>query len=371
MLAKHNSYEKIAVKFLTIMIIFGLARPVISADTVEFQKVDSNKISDELAMLAAATRANYDKIKTLRGKVTFEDMIIYRGAYAADLVKRHAGITIKEPNELAQRAEGAVEFKVDLKKNLLFKSMYWPKPTEFIDFDDNATYPSLSGAMEETKTVADKYEIVSYPYTQKKDGTILTRVAHKRLRQQPGIITDDSDPRKGFNIGRPVWELLSQFSDGLRSYNQGTINSFYGVVLEKAQTAKGVTYRMQMAKPGASQFFERFILDGEKGFNPTYIEVKNDNGVTISEITTDFSKIDGIFLPSKRHVIQYDGTDGRLRRDATSTFSDMKVNIALPENTFSLNNLGLKNGDKFIDKIAGKEYKYTDANLVFVADVNK
>jgi hypothetical protein len=366
---KHNSYEKIDIGLSAITIIFGLAHLVMGTDAIEFQKVDSNKVPEELAMLAAVTKANYDNIKTLQGKMSFEDMVIYRGAYAADLVKQHAGIAVKEPNELVQRAEGTVEFKVDLRKNLLFKSMYWPKPTEFIDFDGNATYPSLSGAMEQTKTVADKYEIESYPYTQKKDGTVLTRVAHKRLRRQPGMIIDDSDPRIAFNIGRPVWELLTQFSDGLRSYNQGTISSFYDVVLEKAQTAQGVTYRTQWAKPGASQFFEKFILDGEKGFNPTYIEVKNDNGITVSEITTDFNKIDGIFLPSKRRVIQYDGTDGCLRRDATSTFSDMKVNVVLPENTFLLTNLGLKNGDKFINEIESKEYKYQDANLVFVSDL--
>lgn len=371
MSSKHTFYEKIAIGVLAIESIFCLVRPATGADTGGFQKIDPNKVPDELAMLAAVTKANYEKIKTLQGKVSFEDMIIYRGAYAADLLKRHAGVTVKEPNELADRAEGTTEFKIDMKKNLLFRYMNWPKPNEFIDFDQGVIYPSLSGSMERTKIITGEYEIESYPDRKKKDGTILGRIARKQLRKQPQIITDDTDPRIGFNIGRPVWELLSQFSEGLRSYQKGDVNIFYDVVLEKEQTAKGVNYRMQFAKPGASYPFDKFILDGEKGFNPTYIEVKNDRGITISEITIDFNKIDGIFLPSQRHVLQYDGTDGRLRREAKSTFSEMKVNMALPENTFSLNNLGLCNGDKFVDDIKGKEYKYQDANLVPIADVNK
>jgi len=371
MSAKHNFYEKIAVGIVAIMSIFCLIRPATGADTGGFQKIEPNKVPDELATLAAVTKANYEKIKTWQGKVSFEDMIIYRGAYAADLVKRHAGITIKEPNEIAQRAEGTVELKIDLEKNLSFRYMNWPKPNEFIDFDQGVIYPSLSGSMERTKIIASEYEIESYPDRKKKDGIILGRIARKQLRKQAQIITDDTDPRIGFNIGRPVWELLSQFSEGLRSYKKGDVNIFYDVVLEKAQTAKGVNYRVQFANPGASYPFDKFILDGEKGFNPTYIEVKNDKGIKISEIIRDFIKIQGIFLPVEQKVVQYDGTDGRLRREAKSTFSEMKVNMALPENTFSLNNLGLCNGDKFIDKIEGKEYKYQDANLVPIADVNQ
>ncbi len=369
---KYNSYEKIAIGVLAIMSISCLGRLATGADTGGFQKVEPNKVPDELAMLADITRANYEKIKTWQAKIAFEDTIIHRGTTAAGLLKRHAGIeSIEESNEVAGTLEGAIELKIDLKNNLLFKHTNWPKPMEYIDLDKGLTYTSSEQSSERTNITTNEYIIESYPDQKKKDGTILHKIARKQMRKQPQIITDDSDPRISFNIGRPVWELLSQFSDGLRSYNQGAINSFYNVVLEKAQTSKGITYRMQLTNPGASQPFEKFVLDGERGFNPTHIEVKNDKGITISEITTDFNEIGGIFLPSERHVIQYDGDDGRLRREAKSTFSDMKVNMTLPENTFSINNLGLKDGDKFIDKIAGKEYRYQDANLVLIAEPNK
>lgn len=368
---EYKSCKNVGFKSIVIMVVFNLIHLAMGVDVGEIQKIDPNKISDELAMLSAATKTNYEKIKTLQGEVSFESMIIYRGTYAADLVKRHAGITIKEPNELAQRTEGTTEFKIDLKKNLFFKQMNRPKPIEYIDLDKGIAYTSSEKSFERMGIINSKYTIESYPYTRNKDRAILTSTAHKRLRQNPEIITDNSDARIGFNIGRPVWELLTQFSDGLRRYNKGDVDTFYNVVLEKEQTAKGIIYRMHLANPRESQPFEKFILDGEKGFNPTYIEIKNDKGITISEITTDFIEIQGIFLPSKRYVLQYDGNDGRLRRSSNTTFNYAQVNTTLPENTFSLSNLGLKNDDRFIDEIEGKEYKYKDASLIFVADVNK
>ena len=364
MISIKHKYVKEMVMVILITIIIILAPPEIKAEIGEFQIIDSNKMTDELSMLASVTKVNYEKIKTLQGKTSFEEMVIYRGAYAADLVKRHAGITIKEPNEIAELSEGKCEFKVDFVKNLFFKYMKLIKPMEYFDIDNGISYQSVEGSSEMKKIITEKYEIESYPYTKKRDGTILSRAADKRARKHSEIITDDSDPRISFNLVIPVWELLLQFSEGLRSFNKGDINSFYNVVIEKAQTIKGITYRIQFTEPGASHPFETFVLDGEKGFNPTYIEVKNDEGIIISIIKTDFIKIEDIFLPSKRHVIQYDGNDGRLRREYKSTFTNLKVNMNLPENTFSIKNLGLSDGDTFKDSVEGKQYRYQDANLI-------
>jgi hypothetical protein len=376
MSSKHNFCRKIAGGALVILIIFGLMQPAIGTDTTEFQKVVQNKIPDELAMLVAVTRTNYEKIKTWQGKISSESTYFYEGKYAADLVKQDTGITIKEPNELAVRAEGTKEFKIDLENNLSFRFMSRPNPMEYIDLGTGLNYTPLSSSYETKKIIANEYEIESSPYTFKKDGTILTWLAEKQLHNPAQTDLDESDPRHCFSIGKPPWVLLSMMSEGVRRYNNdpngadGNMpnSAFSNVILEKAQTEKGTTYRVQFKNP----LFEwKYIFEEKNGFNPTHIEVKNGKGIKISEGATDWIKIQGIFLPSEQLVVQYDGGDGRLRRQAKSTFSDMQVNMALPEDTFSLSNLGLKNGDKFIDKVAGKEYKYQDANLVPIADPNK
>lgn len=345
----------------------------IANDTsMEFRRVDPNQVPDELAMLAVVTKANYEKIKTWQGKILFEITRISRGAYAADILKRHAGVALaKDPNEFAQIVEGTIEYKIDVKNNYLFRYLNRPTPTEYIDIDKGTIYQALSKSLEDRVIITSEYRIESCPNHKKKDGTITGRIAKKQVHNQSFIYADDSDPRHCFNIGTPAWVVLSQLSENLRLYQQGTVNSTFIVVLEKAQTAKGAVYRVRMTSPtGSSPWVdERFVLDGEKGFNPTYIEVKNDKGIKVSEITTDFIEIQGIFLPSKRRVVQYDDSDGRMRRDAQWAFSDMQVNMPLPENTFSLNNLGLHDGDSYVDEITKKKYLYKDGgNLV---EVNK
>jgi hypothetical protein len=374
-LAKYTFYKNIFIGILAITGIFYLEYSSLAGDTEVFQKIEQSKIPDELTMLATATKTNYEKIKTWQGKIFFDSTIMYRGTYAADLVKQDTGSITEEPNEVAEIAVGTKEFKIDLEKNLLFRSMNRPKPLEHIDVVGGKTYTSSKGSLEMKKLISNDYEIESTPYIKKKDGTILNWMAEKKPHKKQASF-DESDPRYCFTIGKPCWVVLSEFSDGVRLYNRdpngivGKVpNSYFsGISLEKSQTAKGVTYRLLFKIPGVVE--EVITFDGDKGFNPTFIEVKNAKSIKITEIKRDFIKIQDVYLPSEQQEIQYDGEDGLLRRAAKSTFSDMQVNMTLPENTFSLNNLGLKDGDKFEDKIAGKKYSYQDANLVLINEPN-
>ncbi len=373
---KQNFHKRIAGNISIILIVFGLIYPSTGAEVTEYQKVEQNKVPDELNMLVSLTKSNYEKIKTWQGKTSSESTLIYRGKNAADIVKDHAGVTIQEPNELASTGKGITEFKIDLEKNLLFEKQSRPNPREYIDLDTGFTCTSLDKSDERSKIIANDYEIDSSPDTMRKDGTVLTWLAQKRPRNPSQIDFDQSDPRHCFSIAMPPWILLSMMSEGVRLYNKdpngsnGNMpnNAFRSVTVEKAQTEKGAVYRVHIEQ-GSYEF--KYVFEEKDGFNPTHIEVKNDKGIKTSEVTTDWVNIQGIFLPAEQQVLQYDDKDGRLRQQKKKVFSDMQVNIALPENTFALNNLGLKNGDKFVDKIASKEYKYQDANLVPIAEPNK
>ncbi len=364
MSTKFNFHGKLVVKLLIITLIFSLAHPATSTETEDFQKVDPNEVPNELAMLAAVTRANFEKIKTLQGKASIERILVYRGSRAAKVLEQFAGITSIEPNQIADITKSTSKFKIDLEKDLFFKFVNIPKPSELIDLENGTVYQTSFASVERAKIITEEYEIETRPYRRNKDGTISSRIAEKQPRKYPQIITDDSDPRIGFNIDKPVCVFLTELSDGLRNYRQGIIRSFYGVVLEKAQTEKGITYRVQLIIQGGTKPSTIFVLDGEKGFNPTHFEHKNSKNIKVYEIIADFNEIDGIFVPCERRYIQYDVADGRFRQESKSTFSDVQVNVALPENTFTYKNLGLKDGDKFVDKILDKEYIYKNEELI-------
>ncbi|MCK5225966.1 MAG: hypothetical protein KAQ89_04550 [Planctomycetes bacterium] len=166
--------------------------------------------------------------------------------------------------------------------------------------------------------------------------------------------TTGSDPRESFNVGSPVWLLLSQLSQSLRQKREGV--ETYDVILEEGKTAENkLVYHIQMFMPGQSYPILKFILKEDAGFNPTYIEARR-NGLLISRVTTDFVKIDGIFLPSKRQEMQYD--ESGLRRDSQRTINNTQINAQLPDKTFSIDNCGLEDGDSFVDEINNKSYIY-------------
>jgi hypothetical protein len=88
----------------------------------------------------------------------------------------------------------------------------------------------------------------------------------------------------------------------------------------------------------------------------------------MSKTTSEFVKIQDVFLPKKWTILQY-FQDGSLIHKVDCIIEDQQINVPIPDDIFSANSY-LRNGDKFIDNIAHKEYKYQDANLVFIVDIN-
>lgn len=372
MFVKYNFLGKFVIGTFFALFTLVMVCPISGSDIKEFEQIDPNVVPDELVKLADITQANYEKIKTLQGETNVEYLILYRGSLAADILKKYAGIT-KEPNEIADKSECVSTYNIDLEKDLLFFYTDWPKPSEYIDVDDNAIYTSSMQGIGKTKIVASDYEIESRIYRRKKDGTVLSRKAEKQKRRFPQMVTGDFDPRGCFNVeGKPVWLFLNELSEGLRKYQQGITEGYFGVILEKAVQDESVIYRVQLTIPGASKPYKIFILDGTKGFNPTYLEIINiDEDITISGTATDYTDFEGIYLPTKRSFNQYDRKEGYLKAVTNSNFKNIKVNTALPENAFGIDKLGLVNGDKFLDTIKGMEYVFQDANFVPVDEVNQ
>jgi len=339
-----------------------------AAESIEFQKVDPNQVPAVLMMLSDITKANYEKIKTWQGNIVFQNILIYHGKTAADLLKRHAGVELtQDPNELMTTVEGTTEFKIDLENNRLFAYMNRPQPMIYTDPDKERVYTSLEGPMQYTIILTPEYEIESYPDRRTANNTIVTR--RSAIKREPGSLGNMTgpDPRECFNVGSPIWLLLSQLSQSLQYKKEG-IETF-GVILEKGKTAENnAVYRIQITSPGESYPVLKFILKEEMGFNPTYIEVRR-NGLLASWISTDFVEIGGIFLPSKRQEIQYD--DSGFRRGSQRTINNAQINAAIPDKTFSVHGCGLSDGDKFVDRILDKEYTYQAGKLIAVKKESK
>ena len=141
--------------------------------------------------------------------------------------------------------------------------------------------------------------------------------------------------------------------------------------VEECKDSNTIRYRVTIpGKMADNIIFSTMVFPSDKGFNITLFEATDVNGRIFQSVTWDYDFIQGVYLPKETTHKNYMGKNGGLSFSKRLSFKNSKINHSIPAETFTYNNLGLKNGDKFVDKIAGKEYKYQDANLVPIAEPN-
>ena len=340
---------------IVLVIVFALSY-ISQASGTEYREVDPNEIPGKLAELASVTKANYEKIKTWKGKITVHYVWVSRGGVAAEDLKEFAGVEpAEEPNELHDIADYTIEFKIDLEKDRFFSYSDRPEAMIYWNPENDTTYKSLSGPSQDIEIVTQEYQICISPFRMTKDHVVLERIARK---ERP-IPTARSDPRKVFKIGKPIWLAFSQLSQSLQMTGIET----FGVVLKEKTEGGNVTYRLEVSDPGKKQPFHILVLSGEAGFNPTYIESRED-GLVLTRKTLEFTEIEGIYLPSKWNVSQYYPSDGGLMREVVRTIDNMQINVPIPDSTFSERSY-LREGEKLIDHTNNKkEFIFEDGKLV-------
>jgi hypothetical protein len=99
------------------------------------------------------------------------------------------------------------------------------------------------------------------------------------------------------------------------------------------------------------------VFSSKYGFNMIYWEANSGGGVPIQKFTWEYELINGVYLP-KRVIEKYYGSCGKVASEKDRTYINNKLNQVIPDETFEYTNLGLKDGDLFIDEILNKEYRY-------------
>lgn len=342
--------------FTVLVIVLVLNCLSLAADN-GYQKIDPNKVPDKLVELASIIKTNYEKIKTWKGKMTYHSVSVYRDKEVIkEYLKEFAGVELtEEPNELHEIADATSEFQIDLENNRFYRHMNRPEPLVYMDSEKGVTYKSFDGPLEDTKIVTPAYQVNIYPYRRTKDYVTL----EKRAEKKRPIRTEGVDPREAFNIARPIWEVLSRFSQALRMEGVET----FGVVIKKKTEGDNMTYRVEIFDPGKSRSGGIIILSSKAGFNPVYVEQRHDKG-GFTRTTTEFIEIDGVFLPNKWNMSLYYPSDSKLLREVARTIYDMQINMPISDSTFSEASY-LRDGEKLIDHTNNKkEYILKDGKFV-------
>lgn len=345
----------------------------------EFRSVDPNQTPNVLTLISDHVLSNYKGIRTWEGEVDVTIERVFEGPAAERIFKTETEGADKIPSSIKRHKENKIEFALDSDKGLLYASNYRQKPSQYTDLESGRDLVSKSVPNFIRSIVTPEYHIQCSPYTMR-EGIILSSKAVKESREEcTECETPLFDPRTILKVSTPpIWEILSHLAE--RIANDECAIDGYTLRVEKRTDGVITEYRIQKPsklspKPErlGPEYYMIFTMtfSSAKGFNIISEEITWGDGKLFKKLTWNYKLVDGIYLPHKTTEQVFRGDTGRLSHEQKSTFNNLQINHLIPENTFTYKNLGMKNGDKFIDKIGGKEYIYQEEKLIEVEKKNK
>jgi len=336
-----------------------------------FQPVPPDQMSGILTMISNETQSNYNKIKTWQGKADATVVKIYEGTEAERVFKNKTDGVGQVPKKVKKMRESTVEFAVNYEKGLFFDKKFYRSPLRYIDPDSGRVLGTKSIVGSTTTIATPEYRITSVPFIKRKD-VIITRKAVKEKRAFTESCStcrkDFYDPRyaaiggRGF---RPTFLVLLNY---IEEHGEFSIDG-HSLRIEERVGGTTTEYRVEIpcqVSPGEF-VFKTMIFNSDKGFNITLSETRSADGKLYQKEIWEYEAINGVYLPTSTMIQNFKGENAELGYERGCIYTNLKLNQAIPEETFTYKNLGLKDGDKFIDKILDKEYTYQDGNLILVS----
>jgi len=371
-------------------LLIGLTCQARAADNQQCQwvPVGQDSFAEILTMINSRIEENYNRIKTWQGKVT----TVFNSVYEGESVKRwYEQILVDKPlpNKIIDHVELTREFAVDVNKGLLYDSTYPDAQQEIVDDQTGKNLPLKELVkIGSGKTILTPNHQLDCRDIKNQDDVVVRRNAIKQLRSPGGIRCQGNlrpvfDPRDTVRIfgditGKSSAPLGGSFAKYLAFFNKEGGHSIDGhptIKVEECNVGEVKKYRitlLTLSKDDSGttvHVYHTLICSSEAGFNVGSFLATYNNGKILENKTWDYGLIDGVYLPKRKTQQEFDYHTGDLANQNTINFIDQKVNNPISNEVFTYKNLGLKNGDKFIDKIENKKYKYQDANLIFVKDV--
>ena len=367
--------------FLLILLALSLLchrRTFGSEQTDAFVPVDQNSIPQILTMIGIRIKENYNKIHIWQGTKNIVRNSFYENAAEKKAFRAWKKIEGPLPEKIATYSEQICEFTLDADKDMRFENRRPIGTMKLIDLKTGREFEAKTPA--DTIMVAGSIRAIVRPDAHfewnpvsrnKDDGTITRCRVVKQARPQ-GEITCGSglypvyDPRETFTVfASHLWDLFPRIISIINekgSFGTGGQN----LKVEEFKSGNVTKYRIIMpTKSHADSHdinFFNLVFSSEKGFNIISFSETSDNNKTFKKTTWEYDLVGGIYIPSQKIEMRFDEITSTLKEETILTFSNQKVNEALSEDVFTYKNLGLKDGDIFIDKIDNKEYRYKATN---------
>jgi hypothetical protein len=329
----------------------------------KFSPVDVNEIPKILNMISDNTQNNYKLIRTWEGRIESQLDYIYEGKAAEKIFKSSTQGIGETPLSVLNSVETITEFSLDAEKDCVFVHSYSNKPIEYRGLDTGRSL-GTKGIPGEAISILTKEYYVKCKADRMRNGVVTSRKAIKQNLQDCQSCQNQPvfDPRESFNAGQPIWETIQHILKQILKDGEWKVNG-HNLKVEENKTGDVIQYQIIM--PGkmteGNLIFTTMVFSSEKGFNITLFQMADVNDRIFQKGTWNYELIDGVYLPKETTHQNYMGKDGSLSYSKKMSFKNSRINQSIASETFTYKNLGLKEGDIFVDEIQKKEYRYKEA----------
>ncbi|MDD5134223.1 MAG: hypothetical protein PHP01_02275 [Phycisphaerae bacterium] len=377
LLSTKLSWVLIVLFMLNVFILPGTAE---DNQQCQWVPVSQDNFAEILTMINSRIEKNYNKIKTWQGKVTtVYDSVINEGDGRRKLYEKIVDKAL--PNKIIDHVELTREFVVDVNKEFLYDSIYPDAQQEIIDDQAGEKLP-----LKKYVQIASGKNVLTPNYQlncrdiKNQDGVVIRHDVIKQLRSPGGTTCQDNlntvfDPMETMRVfgditGKSSAPLGGTFAKYLAFFNEKgghNIDGHSTITIEECNVGDIKKYRITLLilskdDSGSTVYVSSILTcSSERDFNIDSFLATYNNGKMVESKTWDYGLIGGIFLPKRKTQQKFDYHTGDLTNQSTISFIDQKVNNSISNEVFTYKNLGLKNGDKFIDKAENKEYHYKEA----------
>ena len=375
--------RRLMVSFAVILSI--IARPLAAEEdednSIDVKSYSAAELLEPLGMLASQVRGNYELIKTWDGSYEFVDKFYF----SSDMprVDSHDAIPADPSSGYWSISRGVVEFQWDVASDQLHV-LYAPnKPHEYVH--------SATGRRVKRSDVGDIYHWIltpehwiefganvelgqreGFPHVASV-GSTGGRIATRNIRRQADRFTRVVHPQDFFsNGGMPFWRTCELYSDALRGGRtlEEKKHVKENITLVQRTSKQGTEYVLTNKYPrrGGEEDVKivQTTFDSSVGFLPTSW-VRSTGKVVTDKRTFSYKNVSGVFIPAEFKRVKYKMVKPGLTLPTISrtfTLKQSTLNEEISPKHFSIEQLGLKYGERMLDEIENQLYVMDKSGLV-------
>ncbi len=325
-----------------------------------------------LAQIGQATQANFDRIRTWRGTWSRQTTSFYRRPEANEALK---ALAVPETvMEVVAPISVTVDFAFDRPSGQLFAH----SNRQDGSFLDNVTGKKLrilgkvSLLDHSVLWTRDRFLRAHDARWDENDRPIREGSIHQVPQRDDADLLSCTDPRRlfGFESDRPTWDGLVEVARWAQNRHPDDIQAAattqpdqQGYWVEQVREQPRLYRLVTMAKKPQQNLdlLVEYWFDEAVAFNLVRAD-STSAGLRRGHREFSYQEINGVFLPH-RILRESFTSQGEIHWRDELSLAISHLNEELPPEQFTLQSLGLSNGERVVDKIHGGEFQYVDGTL--------